>query len=276
MSGTWGMIGGTLVGQGGATDPLTVVQHSSTVTVTAHATAHTKGAWVEIIASTSGEATMLVLDVSGVGTPTTATATLIDLATGAGGSEVAFLSNLPVGSAGGGQGATIACFQVPLPISVPAGTRISARIQSVVTGGKTATVGVAAFSGGAHVPGSSLAVLGASTGTSLGTSLDTAYTQIVASTAATYTYLIPVPSASSTSLSTQSDAMTLGVGAAASEVDRGAIMVQTNTSEGCGTPVGSAAWPLYAILPGAPAGSRLALKRGAGLGTLDGAIIGVA
>lgn len=275
MPGTFGVVGGTLLGGSSAT-PLTRVQAATGVTVTADTAAHTKGAWTQIIASTSADATLVLLDVSGVGASGVASGTLIDLALGGSGSEVAFLSNLPVGSASAVLGAT-AAFQVPLPVSVPSGSRISARIQSVVTGGKTATVAVSLLSGGTITPGT-LTVLGADTGTSRGTNLGTAWTQIIASTAATYRHLIIVPSASTSSLNSAAvDDVTVGSGGSGSEVEIGSIAVATAATEQVGIPAGRAPWSLYGIFYGAASGSRIVAKRGAGLtSTLDAAIIGVA
>lgn len=273
--GTLGVIGGSIGGAGAASDPLTLVQHSASVTVTAHATAHTKGAWTELIASTSGDATFLVLDVSGVAVSATSTATLIDLAVGGAGSEVAFLSNLPVGGADAAVSG-ISCYQVPLPVSVASGSRISARIQSEVAGGKTASVAVAAFSGGALTPGT-LTVLGSSTGTSRGTALDTSRVEIVASTAATYRYLVMVPSLAASIVSTDTT-MSVGLasGGAGSEVSIGSISARLRYLEQIGVPAGRVSWAMTAVKGGVSAGTRLSMNQSSMSGAvIDGAIIGV-
>lgn len=254
--------------------PLVRIDHSGGVTVTADATAHTKGAWAEVIASTTADADMLVLNVYGVGTSSTNTATLIDLAVGAAGSEAPFLSNLAVGAASGPS--ALLNFEVPLPVAVAAGSRISARIQSVVADGKTATVRVATFSGGTITPGA-LTVMGASTSTSDAVNLGTGWTEISASTAATYRHLIVVPSAGAAGINSNGEGdVTLGSGASGAEATIGTISVATNTTENLGAPNGGTSWAVYDIFPGVTAGTRLVLKRAATLSAeVDGAIIGV-
>ncbi|NDD92541.1 hypothetical protein EBZ37_10695 [bacterium] len=113
-----------------ATSPQVIDYVGSAVTVTANTAAHTKGSWSQLVASTSANSSLLFFEIINVATSGANTATLLDIATGASGSETAIVSNLAIG---GAFGALIA-----FPYKLASGTRLSARIQSVVTGGKTA------------------------------------------------------------------------------------------------------------------------------------------
>jgi hypothetical protein len=233
------------------------VDASSTVTVTANSSAHTKGAWSELVASTSANASYLIVSVD-LSAAATDTASLIDIGTGASGSEAALIPNV---AAGGAETATTRCpFAFGVPIKIPSGTRLSARIQSVVTGGKTAAVRVITFDMGdyAHAP-TSVDVLGTSTATSEGTPMTGAsgtYAEVVASTSNAYKAIVLVPSTSATSISNIAATFTLGVGASGSEVESGACIAHYTGNEEVG--VTALCPPIMAA--SVPAGSRLAVK----------------
>ena len=250
--------------------PLTRVEASSAVTVTADTTAHTKGAWTELIASTSAAGTMLILTAN-TATLGTNTATLIDVATGAAGSESAFATNVPIG----GWGSTAIGTDVPLPYAIPAGSRISVRIQSVVASGKTASVTAVLLSGGSHAPATSaLVTIGSSTSTSRGVALASngSYTEISASTAAAYRHLVIVPSLASAGAANATADLIVGSGASGSEVEIGRIGVGVNSNEFI-YPVPLPAWSITGVRGPVPAGTRIAAKRTGGI--LDVAVIGV-
>lgn len=145
------------------------------VTVTASATPHTKGPWTEIIASTADAATGFMLALPNNSGNNLNRATLLDVALGAAGSEVVLLENMVHGS-------TNAQSQwIPLPL--PAGARVSARIQSVVVS-HTLAVGVVparAYSGAPRQTFGIAASYGADTANSTGTVVQT-LTELVAST----------------------------------------------------------------------------------------------
>lgn len=272
MIGTLGVIGGTL-GASGGDSPLVKIERGS-ATVTADGSANTKGAWTEVVAATSGAATFVILGVQ-VSAAGVNTGTLLDLAIGGAGSEVAFLENLPVGSAASAGTAFFGPYQVPLPVSIASGARVSARIQCA-TGGRSAGVILTTFSGGAITPGA-LTVIGANTGISRGVSLGTSWTEIVASTAAAYRYLVPVPSAGSTTFTgvATADSVYLGSGGSGSEVQIGDISINTSAGEDLGPAFGYTPWTDL-VCPGVASGTRLAMKRGASVSSVcDGAIIGV-
>ena len=235
------------------------VSDSGDVTVTANSTAHTKGSWTQLISSTSGDATFVVVEVTGVQTSTVDTATLLDIGTGASGSEVALIPDVAVGGAasiGGG----VARFAFQVPIKIASGTRISARIQSVVTGGKTATVAIWTFNMGdfAYAP-TAVDVIGTSTATSAGTAMSGSsgtWVQITASTANAYKAVVLVPSTSASAIGTINVKYTLGTGASGSEVEVGQTFASYTNSEALST------FPRWGqLICGAiPSGTRISVR----------------
>jgi len=110
-------------------------------TITANATPHTKTATpIELIASTAGDAYAIQVHIHNNATSNATTSTLLDIMTGAGGSEVVLIPDLmagwvlPVATSGVTRTYTF-------PIFIPSGTRLSARSQSVVAS-KTCSVGI--------------------------------------------------------------------------------------------------------------------------------------
>jgi hypothetical protein len=237
----------------------TLVNASAEVSITANTSAHTKGSYSELIASTSANAGLLVLMVQDIHASTVNTATLIDIATGASGSETDIIGNLAVGGAITTTGPT--GIVVAVPFKIASGTRLSARIQSVVTGGKTATAQVFLLTAGsdyATAP-TSVDVIGGNTANSEGISFSGAsgtWVQATASTSRAYRAVALVPSAHSGALATINPQLELGVGAAGSEQAFGLAIVGYNNNESVQS------LPPYLSLFGRniPAGSRLAVK----------------
>jgi hypothetical protein len=239
-------------------DAYTLVDNGSLVTVTADTAAHTKGAWSELIASTSANASVLFLLVQDISSAGTNTATLVDLATGASGSESAIASNIAVGGAVATTGPTGIC--TTIPIKIASGTRLSARIQSVITGGKTATVQAILYNAGDYATApTSVDVIGGNTANSRGAAFSGAsgtWVQAIASTTQAYRAVAIVPSMHDSSISTSETQLDLGVGASGSEVVFGTTIVGYNASENVQSS------PPYLSLFGRniPAGSRLAVR----------------
>jgi len=237
----------------------TLVNSSAEVSLTANTSAHTKGSYSELIASTSANAGLLVLMVQDIAAAATNTATLIDVATGASGSETAIISNLAVGGALTTTGPTGVAVAVPLKIA--SGTRISARIQSVVTGGKTATAQVFLFDVGgdyATAP-TSVDVITGDTATSQGISFSGAsgtWVQAIASTSRAYRAVAIMPSTHNSNIATIGPQLELGVGASGSEQAFGLTAASYNNNEAVQSS------PPYLSLFGRniPSGSRLAVK----------------
>lgn len=230
------------------------------VTVTANSSAHTKGAWSQLIASTSVDASFLLLVVSGIGASATDTATLLDIGTGASGSETVVASDIAVGGASTTTGGSRAGAMILLPLKLPASTRIAARIQSVVTGGKTASVAAYVITTGdfATAP-TSVDVIGTDTATSKGTEFSGAsgtWVEGIASTTQAYRAVGVVLSIHDSNVASATREYSLGVGASGSEVEFGTLRHETSALE-----LASLMAP-YSQLFGRniPAGSRLAVK----------------
>ncbi|MEE9415755.1 MAG: hypothetical protein V3V01_10760 [Acidimicrobiales bacterium] len=111
-------------------------------TVATSGTAHTKGAYVEMIDAVDHAISLLVLHLS---SSFSLTEFLVDISVGAGGSEVVVIPNILVPAYSTFIG-NIQAFVVPF--SVPSGTRISARAQGDNAGTKNCRVGVNAISCG--------------------------------------------------------------------------------------------------------------------------------
>jgi hypothetical protein len=237
----------------------TLVDNGSLVTVTANTAAHTKGSYSELIASTSANAGLLVLMVQDISTAATNTATLIDVATGASGSETDIISNLAVGGALTTAGPT--GLVVAVPIKIASSTRLAARIQSVVTGGKTATAQVFLFDVGgdyATAP-TSVDVITGDTATSQGISFSGAsgtWVEAIASTSRAYRAVAIVPSTHNTNISSITPQLDVAIGASGSEVAFGSAIVAYNNGEN----VFSTPPHLSLFGRNIPAGSRLAVK----------------
>jgi hypothetical protein len=235
-----------------------IVNTSSSVTVTANASAHTMGSWSPIIASTSGDVSFLLVWVTAVAIAGDS-ATLLTLGTGSATNEVAFASNIAVGSAttsGGLLGNLI-----PIPVKIASGTRIAAQIQSVVTGGKTASVQIFAFNAGdyATTP-TTVDVLGTDPLTSKGKEFTGAAGQWVVgetSTSKAYRAVALVLSGHDAAMGNITNAVyEVGVGASGSEVAFGWTRHNFTADERSGIAV-----PFLSLFGrNIPAGSRLSVR----------------
>lgn len=103
---------------------------TSNVTVAASGTAHTKGAWIEVIASTGFAANRITFQFGANQVTNTNSSALLDVGFGAAGSEVVKVANIAVGYSNGGS--------IDIPLLIPSGTRIALRMQSA-SAGKTMT-----------------------------------------------------------------------------------------------------------------------------------------
>lgn len=162
-------------------------------TVTAAGSANTKGAYVELLAAASNEFDSYVVELV-LGVASVAGPMLIDIAVGGAASEEVIIPDIYI------YATTTAgvLYNVKFPISIPAGERISARIQSSTA---SATLdlyierGFSNFMQGS--PLSSVDAIGADTATSTGTivvrggtiGVFGAWTEIIASTTDSYSAL---------------------------------------------------------------------------------------
>ena len=105
-------------------------------TLTAHATPHTKGSYTDIIASTGQTAYGIWVTGFDVAVNGSATSMLLDIATGGIGAETDIISNIDMGNASVSLSTGVTSngklFYFP-GLLIPSGTRISARIQALIT-----------------------------------------------------------------------------------------------------------------------------------------------
>lgn len=97
-------------------------------TITASASTHTKGNYTQLIASTTYHSKRILVFIA---PHATNTLYLTDIAVGANGAEQVIIPNLPIGIGTGGDTFRGAIYD--LPVNIPAGTRVSARVQSQTT-----------------------------------------------------------------------------------------------------------------------------------------------
>jgi hypothetical protein len=238
------------------TDLKSISTSSGSAVATADTAAHTKGAWTEIIASNAADTSALLVYPQYTGVNGNNTATLLDVGTGAAGAETVVAGDIAIGGLSG----TYLAFGYLVPIKITNSTRIAARIQSIVTGGKTATVDLRTFAMGnvTTVP-TSVDVLGTSTATSAGTNVGFAsYTEVVASTAQEYGAIIAVPSYSSAGGSTNvSPSLFVATGSAGNETDIAQVLYRESTAEAVYHGGPNSSWVTAANIP---AGTRLSAK----------------
>jgi hypothetical protein len=245
---------------------------SNFATVTCDTTAHVKGPWTQIISSTAAASDVLGVLFLSIGANGQNTATLVDIGVGASGSEVAVIENLAVG----GASSTFNALQYSIPLAIPQGTRIAARTQSVVTGGKTALVAVSPFSTNnfSKAP-STVTVIGTNTATSEGVpSLsNNTWTEITASSPAKFQAVILVPSLTATVATTGTSIIELGVGSAGNEVLINTVTYRISSSELLGRFYAS---DFFAIAAGPfPSGTRFSARASAQATLLDYCLIGI-
>ena len=157
-------------------------------TLTAHASANTKGAYVEYVSSSPFACNNLIVTISFANV--TGRRYLLDVATGGAGVETVIIPNLLFEGPGAGAGQAVQGI-VRLPCAIPAGTRIAARIQCS-TGSSIASVSIAIAATGDTPSPSTYLNYGSNTVDSGGATVDPggsidtkgAYTEVTASTSA--------------------------------------------------------------------------------------------
>lgn len=249
--------------------PKTVQIVSTAVTVTAGATSHTKGAWTQLIASTSSQANCLRLQVftnqSGV-----ATEGLIDIALGASGAETVIISNAVGGAINSSFQSTIA--DQVFFVDIPAGSRISARTQNVV-GSRNANV----YIGLSFIDktfSSFVDTYGADTTTSRGIPLPNSniYVEVTGSTINTYQALMLMPKTSGSTVAALGTTLTLAVGDPGSEVEVGSLEVVYDGQEYAAYRFGQEMPVFWGHFP---IGSRLAVKIANGASNREVLVFGI-
>jgi hypothetical protein len=198
---------------------------AASVLVTASSTIHTKGAWTEIIASTTIDAGWLVYNYTNFQNGV-ATTGLLDIGIGAAGAETVLIANLPSGYGNNGT-------QFTIPINIATGTRISARTQSAVSSrATTVAIGLKKDTHGLNL--STVDTFNADTTTSsFTTALASTYSQLTASTTNAYKAVaIHVAHRTETAVAVaNNNRVRLATGASGSETDRAWISRNANSSE---------------------------------------------
>lgn len=221
--------------------------------ITADATPHTKGAWVELVASNASNADTASIRFTAFDVSNTFTEGLCDIGIGASGSEVAVIENVPVG------GASLPGILHTLPIKIPAGSRICARFQSVRISA-TGTVRIVTHNNGAYDSApTSLVAVGANTATSTGVTINAGtYTQITASTSQAFSAVHLALGLFSNGTGIRSMIFTLATGASSSEVAIQEVAYRTLSTAEQVASGQDASTPVKGPIP---AGTRLSAKQ---------------
>lgn len=233
--------------------------------VTASGTAHTKGAWVQLTASTTRQST-LSLTIGDTFASSADSSCLLDIGIGGAGSETVVLSNLEIGYLGTQSGAT----EFLLPLRIPPGVRVAARIQAA-TASKVVYFAAAGWGGRPEAGAQSCSLatpIGVSMGTSRGTTITSSATagtpgswaQLTASTSTpTHELLLRVGGNGVTSMSNMSGRVDVGIGESGSEV----VLFGANIALS-GGPIVSHPQTSGLVIPWAgihiPAGTRIAAR----------------
>ena len=241
----------------------------ATINVAASSTINTKGAWVELIASTTATTDWLSVLTNTVSSGVD-TSSLIDIGIGAAGAETVLVENVAAGYT-----TVNTTFHNPimLPVRIASGTRITARAQST-TASRNVPTSVTVYTSAVASP-TSIDTIGAVTASSRGTNLpsNNTFVQLVASTSKAYRAILMVPTGGgSSSMAAENSTYTLGIGAAGSEVEVMSRVCGSGSNEQVGV-VTTSSVALY--VADVPAGSRLAVKQSVGRTYRDVILYGV-
>ena len=194
-------------------------------TLTAHATPHTKAAtYTTLIAATAQIAYGIWIAVYDVGSTGADTGMLGDFATGTAAAEVDFLSNVDFGEASVSANAGAKFFYFP-GLSIPAGSRISARIQATITVDTCVVAIWLDYRAQYQIANSAWVTYGANTAASQGTSVLQAlngfgsWIQIGSATSRNHNLFVPAfDSLGDTSVSASTSLLEIGYGPNAGSV----------------------------------------------------------
>lgn len=232
-----------------------VLINSAAVSVTTGSTAHTKGSWTQLIASTSANASFMVFRIDGLGFSANNSACLLDIGFGASGSEVVKIADVAIG------GATTN-IHIHVPFQIPIGTRIAARAQSAATS-RSFRVDPYIYDVGDYATApTSVDVITPNTATSQGISFSGSsgtWVEAIASTAQAYRGVCLVPSTHDADIANiTGTTLEVGVGASGSEVSFGTMRLDWLNTEQVRLQFPSIC--LFGRGSVIPAGSRLAVK----------------
>jgi hypothetical protein len=199
---------------GGAPETLGYPQWDKTetqVSVTTGGTAHTMGAWVEVVASTSQVWDWVGIDPQTTFVNTADTRTLLDIGIGPSGSETIIVQSVPIGHSDGFSARTTA-----FPVRIPAGSRVAVRTQSVRT--SIAYTPRFVFGSNASISATSIVTIGDDRTESRGATLVQTSLVEVGTTAQDFQALLVLPGTSGDTLTTNNNlALELAIGPSGSE-----------------------------------------------------------
>jgi hypothetical protein len=246
--------------------PVNVDATPANVIVTADASVHTKGAWTQLIASTAAAADLLFIYCIN-STTNVATEGLLDIGIGAAGAETVMVAN-----AIGGQLSNALRNDQIFPVSIPAGSRVAARLQNVI-GSRSANMRIGLLSSGVKAP-AALDTIGADTAASRGTNMPSAntYVELTASTSQAYRAIVMAPIGATNVGQNHTSTFTLAKGASGSEVELGRAVVRHLVQEICCYDVQQVPFVYYGNVP---AGTRLAVKQSVASSVRDVILYGV-
>lgn len=190
------------------------------VSVATNATAHTKGAWVEIVAAAPSDVDIIELLIANTAAAAVAGGALMDVGVGAAGSEVVIAPDVGVGNSSSVN--LYDCLTVSLPVAVRSGSRIAVRWQAARASATSASVAMRLFrwpSGAGLRSPSKLDAIGVNTSTTAGTSAgatSNVWTS-VGTAARAYQGFVAVIMSNDATMAAASAAVDVGVGASGSE-----------------------------------------------------------
>lgn len=258
MSGGFPFLGGAVNGQHiGAASP------GSDFALTLPSSNNTKGAWAQLVASTTYDATYIIVQFSCVAAFKSAA---LDIGIGASGSEVVLLPNLIAQS---GQQNDYEQYTYAFPVNIPAGTRIAGRYQiSNASGAHDCYCNVALFDGDftRSTGAAGVDAVGFSSSTTLGTAVTPgngsfgSFAQLTSSTSRDYLGFVMAFDLQGASYSGHSISWEVAVGASSSEKTIQPILasrVSVPTSS-ASTTIGTKVTPFIPVA--IPSGSRVSAR----------------
>jgi len=254
------------------------------VSISGNASANVVGAYTAIYSSTPADADGFFVFISGfsVGGPSAA----IDVAVGAGGSEINIANQLMLWSTAGDANS---CTGYHIPVAIPAGTKVSARMQSD-RASEGCNVNIVTYQGDFVCPSGFAGVesLGFQSSVTGGTTVDCggvvntwgAYTQIISSTVRDYAGLLVNIDGNNTtaaSISSMSFAIVVAIGSAGNEVDiiPGIVGLKNIDTTGANKNIWVAPSVTGPYWVPVPAGSRLSARAVSADTTANERLIGV-
>lgn len=245
-------------------ETLGAVTASSTGTVlTASATANTKGAYV-VLGTTTVDYERVSITLQNPSVEQSTVSFQIDISVGSTGNEAVIIDSLeytPSYSTMTGNLSPIRTIE--LPIAIPKGTQINARVQCVAPSATIQVLHYGFTSGIGGSPGFSRLVCltgnsssrGVTLSTSASTNTKAAWTQLTASSPVNAAALLVIHGTGGASTTGRNSLIDLGIGASGSE----AVVIANMSSNGPGS--GAAADGNYLFVPiGAPSGTRFAAR----------------